>query len=33
MSAQNSNAADELLTIDKAAVVINIEPKTVERAI
>ena len=33
MSAQNSHAADELLTIDEAAVVLNIQPKSVQRAI
>ena len=33
MSAQSSHAADELLTIDQAAELLNIQPKSVQRAI
>ncbi len=33
MSAQDSHAADELLTIDQAAALLNIHPKSVQRAI
>ena len=33
MRAQPSHTADDLLTIDQAAVVLNIHPKSVQRAI
>ncbi len=33
MRAKHNHTVDELLTIDQAAVVLNIQPKSVQRAI